>query len=260
MDIKTRRKRAWSRHGSKDIMKDERILKAMELMKVAERDEELTQLKKKIMEKIVGYFYSYNFTWLGRPIIQIPQDIIAVQEIIWKVKPDFVIETGVAHGGGVIFYASILELIGGEGKVIGIDVDIRKHNFREILQHPISKRVILLEGDSVDIRLVEKIYELCRGKNNIVILDSLHTREHVLKELELYSSLVKKGGYIIVFDTIIEDLPEGMYPDRPWGKGNNPKIAVVEFLEKNKRFVVDKEIERKLWFTVAPSGYLKCIR
>ncbi len=205
--------------------------------------------------------YSYNFTWLGRPIIQYPQDIIAMQEIIWQVKPNLIIETGIAHGGGLIFYASMLELLGGDGQVLGIDIDIREHNRVEIERHPMFKRITMIEGSSIDEDVVQKVRDFAKDKKRVLVaLDSMHTHEHVLKELELYSLLVTKGSYLVVFDTIIEDMPDGFFPDRPWGKGNNPKTAVWEFMKNNDRFEIDKEIENKLLITVAPDGYLRCIK
>ena len=223
------------------------------------KDEKLISSVRTFIERTTHYLYTYNFSWLGRPIIQFPQDMVAVQEIIWDVKPDFVIETGVAHGGGLMLYATVLEIIG-KGKVIGIDIDIRKHNFREIVSHPLSHRIVLIEGSSVDMEVFDKVREVCMGRRNIVILDSLHTHEHVLKELELYSQLVRKGGYIIVFDTIIEFLPDNLFRGKPWGRGNNPKTAVDEFLRKNKRFKVDRHIEKKLLITTCPGGYLRCVK
>lgn len=206
------------------------------------------------------YKYSYNFTWLGRPIIQFPQDMLAMQEIIWRVKPDLIVETGIAHGGSLIFYASLLELIGGDGRVLGIDVDIRQHNRIEIEQHPLCKRITMIEGSSIDGKVVNSVREFAQTKQRVlVVLDSNHTHSHVLRELELYSPLVKRGGYLVIFDTVIEDMPEDFFPDRPWGKGNNPKTAVREFLAHNRRFQIDAEMEGKLLITVAPGGYLKCI-
>lgn len=205
--------------------------------------------------------YSYNFSWLGRPIIQFPQDIIAAQEIIWKVKPDLIIETGIAHGGSLILSASMLELLGGDGQVLGIDIDIREHNRVEIEKHPMYKRIDMIEGSSIDEDIAKQVHGFAKDKKQIlVLLDSMHTHDHVLKELQLYSPLVTKGSYLVVFDTIIEDMPENFFPDRLWGKGNNPKTAVWEFIKNNDRFVVDKEIENKLLITVAPDGYLRCVR
>jgi cephalosporin hydroxylase len=205
--------------------------------------------------------YSYNFTWMGRPIIQYPQDILAMQEIIWNVKPDLIIETGIAHGGSLIFYASMLELLGGDGQVLGIDIDIREHIRKEIEKHPMFKRIKMIQGSSIDKDIVNKASTFARDKKCVlVVLDSNHTHDHVLKELQNYSPMVTKGSYLVVFDTIIEELPEKFYPDRPWDKGNNPKTAVFEFLTHNDRFVIDIDIEKKLLITVAPGGYLKCIK
>lgn len=204
--------------------------------------------------------YSYNFTWLGRPIIQFPQDIVAMQEIIWRVRPDLIIETGVARGGSLILYASLLELIG-QGEVLGIDVEIRAHNRVEIEKHPLARRISLLEGSSIDEATVAKVHEFSRDKETVlVVLDSNHTSDHVAQELALYAPLVTKKSYLVVFDTIIEDLPEDFFPDRPWGKGNNPKTAVREFLKTTDRFVIDEEYNSKLVITAAPEGYLRCVR
>ena len=203
-------------------------------------DEKLQQSSKSFMENTIRTKYSYNFSWMGRPIIQYPQDIIAMQEIIWHVKPDLIIETGIAHGGSLIFYASMLELTGGEGKVLGIDIDIREHNRREIEKHPMFKRITMIEGSSVDESVIEKVRKCAQGKKRVLVcLDSLHTHDHVLRELEAYSLLVTRGSYCVVFDTIVEDLLDEYSKDRPWGKGNNPKTAVRAFLKKNDRFVID---------------------
>lgn len=225
------------------------------------KDEELKKIALEFMVKALKYKYSYNFDWLGRPIIQHPEDMVAMQEIIWKVKPDLIIETGIAHGGSLIFYASMLELIGGDGEVLGIDIDIREHNRVEIEKHPMYKRITMLQGSSIDDEIIEQIKRIVEDKKRVIVcLDSLHTHEHVLKELEVYSPFVTKGGYLVVFDTIIEDMPKGFFPDRPWDKGNNPKTAVWEFLKINDRFEIDKDIDNKLLITVAPNGYLKCIK
>jgi cephalosporin hydroxylase len=221
---------------------------------------ELKSLSQQWLTAVSRYKYSYNFSWLGRPIIQLPQDIMAMQELIWQIKPKLVIETGIAHGGSLIFYASMLELLGGDGLVVGIDIDIRAHNRREIEAHPLFRRIRLIEGDSTLPEVVEEVYGLAEGKAPILVaLDSNHTHAHVLKELRLYSPLVSKGSYLVVFDTIIEDFPAGYFHDRPWDKGNNPRTAVAEFLATNHRFQEDEDLESKLLITVAPGGYLKCI-
>jgi cephalosporin hydroxylase len=224
-------------------------------------DEELQSIAKDWVEESMKKKYVYNFSWLGRPIIQYPQDMVAIQEIIWAVKPDLIIETGIAHGGSIILSASILELLGGEGKVVGIDIDIRKHNRDEIERHPLSKRIHMIEGSSIDSKTAEEVYRLAKGKAVVlVILDSNHTHEHVKKEIELYHSLVTKGSYLMVFDTIVEDLPKDYFEDRPWNVGNNPKTAVHEFLKNNGDFVIDKTIQNKLIITAAPDGYLKRVK
>ena len=204
--------------------------------------------------------YSYNFSWMGRPIIQYPQDMIAMQEILCQVQPDLVIETGIAHGGSLIFYASILELIG-KGEVLGIDIDIREHNRRQIESHPMFKRISMIEGSSISEDIVAQAGKAASQKQTVlIVLDSNHTHEHVLKELELYSGFVTKGSYLVVFDTIIEDMPPNSFPDRPWEKGDNPKTAVWEFLKNHDEFVIDKGIDHKLLISVAPDGYLKRVK
>jgi cephalosporin hydroxylase len=203
--------------------------------------------------------YSYNFSWMGRPIIQYPQDMIAMQEIIWKVKPDLIIETGIAHGGSLIFYASLLELIG-NGEVLGIDIDIREHNRTEIETHPMFKRIKMLQGSSIDGSLVDEVAKYAEGKERVMVcLDSNHTHSHVLHELKFYSSFVTPGSYLVVFDTIVEDLPDNYLPGRAWSRGDNPKTAVFEFLKSHPEFVIDTDIDNKLLISVAPQGYLKRI-
>ncbi len=212
------------------------------------------------------YNYTYNFSWLGRPIIQYPQDMIALQEIIWDVKPDMIIETGIAHGGSLIFSASMLTLLEAcgeieDGKVLGIDIDIREHNKKAIEAHPMSKKITMFQGSSIDEEMIQKVHEFAKsGKRILVCLDSNHTHDHVLSELKAYASLVSIGSYCCVFDTLIEDMPEGSFPNRPWEKGNNPKTAVWKYLKENDNFVIDKDIENKLLITVAPDGYLKRIK
>jgi cephalosporin hydroxylase len=204
--------------------------------------------------------YSYNFSWMGRPIIQYPQDMIAMQELIWQVQPDLVVETGIAHGGSLIYYASLLELIG-KGEVLGIDIDIRAHNRKEIERHPMMKRIKMIQGSSISEDTAQQVRDYAKGKEKILVcLDSNHTHEHVLEELRLYAPLVSKDSYMVVFDTIVEDLPEGYFAQkRPWGISNNPKTAVQEFLQSNPNFQVDTSIDNKLLISVAPGGYLKRI-
>lgn len=222
------------------------------------RNKKLKRLALRFMVDSVAANYSYNFRWLGRPIIQHPQDIVMMQELIWNIKPDLVVETGIAHGGSIILSASILELIGGKGRVVGIDIDIRKHNRVLIERHPLFKRITLIEGSSTDEAVVSRVRKIARGKKRILIfLDSSHAHSHVLRELELYSPLVSKGSYIVAFDTIAEYRPRGSIVNRPWGKGSNPLTAVRAFLRTHRNFVVDKDIENKLLITAAPGGFLK---
>jgi cephalosporin hydroxylase len=203
--------------------------------------------------------YSYNFSWMGRPIIQYPQDMIAMQELIWTIQPDLIIETGIAHGGSLIYYASLLELIG-KGRVLGIDIDIRDHNRREIEAHPMAKRIDMIQGSAIDESLVAEVARRAEGKETIMVcLDSNHTHDHVLRELELYAPFVTVGSYCVVFDTIVEDMPRGAY-DRPWDVGNNPKTAVWEYLKANDQFEIDRSIDNKLLISVAPEGYLKRVK
>jgi hypothetical protein len=215
--------------------------------------------------------YSYQFDWLGRPIIQYPQDIVALQQIVWHTQPDLIIETGIAHGGSLILSASLLALLDlfdseagrqreSSRKVIGIDIDIRAHNRLEIENHPLSNRIQMIEGSSTSKEIFEKVLEISKGYRSImVILDSNHTHDHVMQELELYSSLVTIGNYIVVFDTVIEFLPADSHPDRPWGHGDNPLTAARDFISRHNEFVVDYEIDNKLQISVAPNGYLKRI-
>ena len=224
-------------------------------------DHDVQALSRIWLREIARHKYTYNFTWLGRPFIQLPQDMMAVQELIWRVRPDLIIETGIAHGGSLVFSASMLELLGGNGLVLGVDIDIRSHNRAEIEKHPMSRRIQMIQGSSVDKAVARQVYKAAEGRKQImVMLDSNHTHGHVLKELQLYSRLVTRGSYLVVFDTAIEDLPDDLIKDRPWHKGNNPKTAVWQFLKTSKRFVIDKDVESKLLITVAPDGYLKCIK
>ncbi len=204
--------------------------------------------------------YSYAFDWMGRPVIQYPQDMVAMQELVWRLRPDLIVETGVAHGGSLVYYASLLELLGGSGRVLGIDIDIRAHNREALDAHPMRRRIDLLEGSSTDPGIIDEVRRRASGKNVLVCLDSNHTHEHVARELEAYTPLVKCGGYVVVFDTIIEFMPKELFPDRPWGPGDNPWTAVQAFLQKNDRFEIDTSIADRLLVTVALDGYLRCVR
>lgn len=219
--------------------------------------------------------YSYNFNWMGRPIIQYPQDMIAMQELIWQVRPDLIIETGIAHGGSLIFSASMLAQLDlcdaieagvtmdphvSQRKVIGIDIDIRAHNRAAIEAHPMASRIQMIQGSSIAPEIVAKVHAAAAGfKRILVCLDSNHTHDHVLAELEAYALLTSLDSYCVVFDTLVEGMPKEMSFDRPWGPGDNPKTAVWKYLESHREFEIDKSIEDKLVLTVAPDGYLKRI-
>jgi cephalosporin hydroxylase len=224
------------------------------------RDPELRSASRTWFDVASRHEYSYHFKWLGVPIIQFPQDIVAAQEIVWGVKPDLIVETGVARGGSLIFYASLLQLIGGEGRVLGIDIDIREHNRQAIESHPMSHRIDMIQGSSIDEGIAGEVVRRAQGKRTLVVLDSNHTHAHVLRELELYSPIVSKGSYLLVFDTVVENMAPDAFADRPWSVGDNPMTAVREFLKSNDRFEVDRSIEDKLQLTVAPEGWLRCVR
>jgi cephalosporin hydroxylase len=220
--------------------------------------------------------YSYNFQWQGRPIIQYPQDMVAMQELIWSVRPDLVIETGIAHGGSLIFSASMLALLdlcdaiesGGSmdpaksrRKVLGIDIDIRAHNRAAIEAHPMASRIQMLQGSSIAPEIIAQVHAIAAAHTRVLLcLDSNHTHEHVLAELEAYAPLTSLGSYCVVFDTVVEDMPGSSFPDRPWGPGDNPKTAVWSYLRSHPEFEIDTSIPDKLLITVAPDGYLKRIR
>ena len=220
--------------------------------------------------------YLYNFDWMGRPIIQYPQDMVAIQEIIWNVKPTLIIETGIAHGGSLILSASMLALLDycdaiesnmsinpsdSKRKVVGIDIEVRQHNRAAIVSHPLGSKIEIIEGSSTDSRVVNEVVEIAKIHSSILLLlDSNHTHEHVLGELDAYANLVSVGSYCVVFDTFVEDMPAGYFADRPWDKGNSPRTAVVEFLKDHSEFVVDESIQNKLLITVAPGGFLKRIQ
>lgn len=205
------------------------------------------------------YKYTYNFSWMGRPIIKFPNDIVILQEIIMKVKPDFIVETGIAHGGSIIFSASMLELLG-HGEVIAVDIDIREHNKKAIEAHPMFKRITMIQGSSVDPEIVNSIKEKVKGKKVLVCLDSLHTHDHVLKELQMYWDMVNVGSYIVCPDTFIEYFPKGYFKDRPWDVGNNTMTGMKEFLKQNDHFEIDQEINDKLVITEGFDGYLKRVK
>jgi cephalosporin hydroxylase len=229
-------------------------------------DDDLKNFSRAWQVEAAKHNYIYNFSWLGRPIIQLPQDVFAMQELIWSVQPDLIIETGIAHGGSLIFSASMLELnavCGGprEAQVLGIDIDVRAHNRAAIEAHPMFKRIRMIQGSSIDSEIIEQAQTLAAGKQRVMVcLDSNHTHDHVLAELQAYAPLTSVDSYCVVFDTAIEEVPAEMSADRPWGPGNNPKTAVHEFLKSTDSFVIDRDFPNKLLITVAPDGYLKRIK
>lgn len=230
------------------------------------KDKDLHDLSSQWFTQANAHKYSYHFSFMGRPIIQYPQDMVAMQELIWKVQPDLIIETGIAHGGSIIMSAAMLELnaaCGGpaDAEVLAIDIDIREHNREAIEAHPMAKRITMIQGSSIAEDVISQVKEKASTKKKILIsLDSNHTHDHVLAELDAYAPLTSVGSYCIVFDTVIEDLPDDMFPDRPWKPGNSPKTAVWEYLKNHEEFEIDRSIHNKLLVTVAPDGWLKRVK
>lgn len=230
------------------------------------KDVEFREQSRQWLEKSMRKQYAYNFSWLGRPIIQNPIDIVAMQELIWMIQPDLIIETGIAHGGSLIFSASMLQLnaaCGGpqDAEVLGVDIDIRAHNREAIEAHPLFKRISMIQGSSIAPEIIEQVKTMAARKHRVLVcLDSNHTHDHVLAELEAYALLTTMGSYCVVFDTFVEDVPADVFPDRPWGPGNNPKTAVREYLKAHSEFEIDKNMNHKLLISVAPDGYLKRAR
>ena len=239
------------------------------------KDIELKESAARFTRRSSDLKYSYNFRWLDRPVIQYPQDMVAVQELIWSIKPDLIIETGIAHGGSLILSASMLALLDmtdaiavgrqidpkvSARKVLGVDIDIRPHNRAAIEAHPMASRIEMIQGSSIAPDIIEKVHAFAKNYNRIMVcLDSNHTHAHVLEELKAYASLTSKDSFCVVFDTVIEDMPKDAFPDRPWGPGDNPKTAVWEFLKTHPEFEIDAAIHDKLQITVAPEGYLRRI-
>jgi len=240
------------------------------------RDTDMREAGQAFLRLSAEQRYSYNFAWLGRPIIQYPQDMVAMQELIWRVRPDLIIETGIAHGGSLILSASMLAMLDycdaienkqlldpaqPRRRVVGVDIDIRAHNRTAIEAHPLANRIDMIQGSSIAPEVLEQVRHHTEGRKTVLVcLDSNHTHDHVLAELEAYAPLVTPGSYCVTFDTLIEDMPRGSYPDRPWDVGNNPKTAVRAFLKQHPEFEVDWEIDHQLLVSVAPEGYLKRVR
>ncbi len=257
-----------------DLVAEFEIEKSIKISSYS-NDEAWKSISAQWLQRAFEQRYMYNFSSLGRPIIQTPIDMVAMQEIIWQVKPDLIIETGIAHGGSLIFSASILALldmceaiesgstinpkISGR-KVLGVDIDIRSHNRAAIEAHPMASRIQMIQGSSIASETIDQVKEIAKDyKRILVCLDSNHTHDHVLSELQAYASLASIGSYCVVFDTIVEDMPSDLFPDRPWAPGNNPKTAVWEYLRSHPEFEIDQTIQNKLLITVAPDGYLKRI-
>ncbi len=240
------------------------------------KNEQMKSAARDFMKESLLPKYSYNFSWLGRPVIQYPQDMVAMQEIIWDVKPDLIIETGIAHGGSLILSASMLALLdycdaiqegklldpkGAHRRVVGIDIDIRPHNRAAIEAHPMSHRIDMIQGSSIAPEVISQVREMAGNYRNVLVcLDSNHTHDHVLAELEAYAPLASVGSYCVVFDTVVEEMPKEFSGDRPWGPGNNPQTAVHEYLKRHAEFEIDRKIQDKILITVAPDGYLKRVR
>ena len=249
------------------------ILDREDRLRTYAQDDALHSLSHDWLRESMQRKYVYNFDWLGRPIIQYPQDMWAVQELIWRVRPDLVIETGIAHGGSLILSASMLAMLDmcdaieagtlfdpreSGRKVLGLDIDIREHNRAAIEQHPMGSRIQMIQGSSIAPEVVQQVHTVAQQHGCILVfLDSMHTHEHVLAELQAYAPLVSPGSYCVVFDTFVDDMPPGFFVDRPWDVGNNPKTAVREWIAGNPEFEVDAEMEQRLQVTVAPHGFLR---
>ena len=267
-----------------DPVEDFRSFVSSNIRKIGE-DRDFIGFSRVWVRESIRHGYPYNFTWLGRPVVQVPQDLYAIQELIWSCRPDLVLETGIAHGGSLVTSASMLALLdycdavekgtvldphASKRKVVGIDIDIRSHTRAAIDTHPLRHKIHLLEGSSVDTKIEDEVAQHVEGYENVMVfLDSNHTHEHVLQELELYAPYVSKGSYCVVWDTGIEDAPEGFTSDRPWGKGNSPKTAVWEYRKRlanegriardggQLAFEIDRYIENKIVITASPDGFLR---
>lgn len=259
---------------TKVVMDDRAIFLNERVDRIKKYDEQVSYYRE-VMKSLINLDYEYNFDCMGLPSIQMPQDRYAIQELIWEIKPDLIIETGIARGGSLILSASMLSLLDycdaieqgtmldpkvPRRRVLGLDIDIRAHNRAAIEAHPIANRIDMIEGSSIDPAIIAQVQDIARDYERVLVcLDSNHTHEHVLAELEAYAPLVSAGSYCVVFDTIVEDMPAEMFPDRPWGPGDNPKTAVREYLKTHPEFEIDKQVDHKLLISVAPDGYLKRI-
>ena len=249
-------------HPSKNILTKEEFLNLNDISaKKMFKDKALQNQALEVLVKADEYRWIHQNSWFGEPLLNLPQDMFAIQDIVWRTRPEFIIEVGVAWGGGLLFEAMLLEVLGGQ-KVIGVDIFIPEDLKKRINSHgKMSERISLIEGSSTSPDTLVKIKEILAGSNKVlVILDSYHTHDHVLKELQAYASFVGKGNYIVCGDTIVEYIPTQLHRTRPWGPGNNPATAVKDFLEKTDRFLVDEKIDQRLLFSCHPGGYLRAIK
>ncbi len=249
-------------------MKSKKIISKKEFIRKNEiayekmyRNKKLQNKAKEVLIEADKHRWIHQSSWMGEPILNLQQDILAIENIFWNTRPENIIEVGVAWGGSLLFGASLLQLFGGK-KAIGIDIfippDLRK---RLMNKGKISKKISLIQGESTHKSTISKLKKIIgNSKKNLIILDSYHAHQHVLEELELYSQFVGKGNYIIVGDTIVEDIPKQKHRPRPWGPGNSPKSAMKHFLKKNNKFIIDRNFDKKLLFSCHPEGYLRAIK
>jgi cephalosporin hydroxylase len=249
-------------HQNKTILTKEEFLELNDIS--AQKmfaDKTLQKQALDILVKADEHRWIHQNSWFGEPLLNLPQDMFAIQDIVWRTRPEFIVEVGVAWGGSLLFEASLLEILGGK-KVIGIDIFIPNDLKQRLNSHgKVSEKLLLIEGSSTSSETLDKLKEVLAGSRKVlVILDSYHTHDHVLKELQLYSSFVGKDHYIICGDTIVEYIPSQLHRPRPWGPGNNPATAVKKFLSETNRFEVDLKIDQRLLFSCHPGGYLRATK
>jgi len=249
-------------HQAKTIVTKEEFLQINEqAAREMSLDKELQDKALEVLVEADTHRWIHQSTWFGEPLLNLPQDMFAIQDIIWRTRPEFIIEVGVAWGGGMLFEATLLEMLGGQ-KVIGIDIFIPPDLRQRLSSHEkLSERLVLIEGSSIAAETLGQVKALLGGSRKVlVILDSYHTHEHVLNELRSYAPFIEKGQYLICGDTVVERIPAQLHRSRPWGPGNNPATAVKEFLSQTNRFVVDEKIDQRLLFSCHPGGYLQAVK
>lgn len=221
------------------------------------RDQDLLHAARDVLARADSHRWLHQNTWMGEPVLNLPQDMFALQDIIWRTRPEFIIEIGVAWGGGMLFHSTLLEVLGG-GKVIGVDIFIPPDLRERLASHAtLSRRIELIEGSSIAPETVERVRSIVgASRRTLVVLDSHHTHDHVLAELRAYAPLVGRGCYLVAGDTIVEHIAAPAHRPRPWGPGNNPATAVKAFLSECPRFAVDQDLERRLLLSCHPGGYL----